>query len=161
VTTTRATTLVGLFLLGVAVLFVTEATLVRIGEPQFIPPITLGVALVFIGFILLVLAWPIRKITHHKPEHSAPQPINPFYATRVVLLAKAGAFTGALLSGSGIGIMVFVATRTVVTPGPLFLALATAVGGVLLMAGGLLAEQWCQIPPQSGDEAGVLEPGAA
>ena len=159
--TTRATTLVGLFLLGVAVLFVTEATLVGIGEPQFIPPITLGVALVFIGFILLVLAWPIRKITHHKPEHSAPQPINPFYATRVVLLAKAGALTGALLSGSGIGIVVFVATRTVLTVGPLFLALATAVGGVLLMAGGLLAEKWCQIPPQSGDEAGVLEPGAA
>jgi hypothetical protein len=161
VTTTRVTTLVGLFVLGVTVLFVTEGTLVRLGEPQFIPPITLGVALVFIGVILPVLAWPIRKVTRHKPELDAPQPVNPFYATRVVLLAKAGALTGALLAGSGVGIVVFVATRTVITPGPLFLALATLVGGVLLMVGGLIAEKWCQIPPSSGDEAGALEPGAA
>jgi len=161
VTTTRVTTLVGLFVLGVAVLFVTEGTLVRLGEPQFIPPITLGVALVFIGAILPVLAWPIRKVTRHKPERDTPQPVNPFYATRVVLLAKAGALTGALLSGSGIGIVVFLATRMVVTAGPLFLALSTVIGGVLLMAGGLIAEKWCQIPPQSGEEAGALEPDAA
>lgn len=160
-TTTRVTTLVGLFVLGVATLFVTEGTLVRVGEPQFIPPITLGVALVFIGVILPVLAWPIRKVTRHKPERDAPQPINPFYATRVVLLAKAGALTGSLLSGSGIGIVLFLATRIVITAGPLFFALSTAIGGFLLMVGGLIAEKWCQIPPSSSDEAGTLQPGAA
>ena len=73
-TTTRATTLVGLFVLGVAVLFVTEGTLVRLGEPQFIPPITLGVALVFIGVILPVLAWPIRKVTRHKRSDATKNP---------------------------------------------------------------------------------------
>jgi len=161
VTTTRVTTLVGLFVLGAAVLFVAEGTLVRLGEPQFIPPITLGVALVFIGVILPVLAWPIRKVTRHKPKRDTPQPLNPFYATRVVLLAKAGALTGALLSGSGLGIVVFLATRMVITAGPLFLALSTAVGGLLLMVGGLIAEKCCQIPPSSGDEAGALEPDAA
>ena len=160
-TTTRVATLVGLFVLGVTVLFVTEGTLVRLGEPQFIPPITLGVALAFIGVILPVLAWPIRKVTRHKPERDTPQPVNPFYATRVVLLAKAGALTGALLSGSGLGIVVFLATRMVVTAGPLFLALSTAVGGLLLMVGGLIAEKWCQIPSSSSDDAGALEADVA
>jgi len=161
VTTTRVTTLVGLFVLGVAILFATEAMLVRLGEPQFVPPITLGVALVFIGVILPVLAWPIRKVTRHNSDKPTPQPVSPFYATRVVLLAKAGALTGALLAGSGGGIVVFLATRLVITPAPLFLALSTAIGGVVLMAGGLVAEKWCQIPPQSGSESGVLEPDAA
>lgn len=156
-TTTRVTTLVGLFVLGAAVLFVAEGTLVRLGEPQFIPPITLGVALVFIGVILPVLAWPIRKVTRHKPERDTPQPVNPFYATRVVLIAKAGALTGALLSGSGLGIVVFPVTRMVVTAGPLFLALSTAIGGVLLMVGGLIAEKWCQLPPTAGESESVTE----
>jgi hypothetical protein len=157
VTPTRVTTLVGLFVLGVATLFVTEGTLVRSGEPQFIPPITLGVALVFIGLILPVLAWPIRKVTMYNSDNPPPQPVSPSYATRVVLLAKAGALTGALLAGSGVGIVVFLATRLVITPAPLLLSLSTAIGGAVSLAAGLVAEKWCQMPPQSGDESGALE----
>lgn len=156
-TTTRVTTLVGLFVVGLATLFATEAMLVRLGEPQFIPPITLGVALVFIGVILPVLAWPIRKVTRHNSDKPTPQPVSPFYATRVVLLAKAGALTGALLAGSGVGIVVFLATRLVITPAPLFLALSTAIGGVVLMAGGLVAEKWCQIPPESHESSSLTD----
>ena len=116
--TTKATTLIGLFLAGAVMMFFGEVLLVRLGEPQFTPPITLGAALFFIGLILPTLAWPIRTTTKPRDPQKPREPVNPFYATRVLLLAKAGALTGALLTGAGVGIVVFIATRMVIALGP-------------------------------------------
>lgn len=149
--TTKATTLIGLFLVGAVVMFFGEVLLVRLGEPQFTPPITLGAALFFIGLILPTLAWPMRAITKPRDPQKPREPVNPFYATRVLLLAKAGALTGALLSGAGVGIVVFIATRMVIALGPLALAVSAVVGGVVLTIGSVLAERWCRIPPSSTD----------
>ena len=147
--TTKASTLVGLFLAGAIVMFFGELLLVRLGEPQFTPPITLGAALFFIGLILPTLAWPIRSVTKPSDSQKPREPVNPFYATRVLLLAKAGSLTGALLTGAGVGIVVFIASRTVIAVGPLVLAASAAVGGVVLTIASVLAERWCRIPPSS------------
>ena len=149
--TTKASTLVGLFLAGAIVMFFGEVILVRLGEPQFTPPITLGAALFFIGLILPTLAWPIRAVTKPSDPNKPREPVNPFYATRVLLLAKAGALTGALLTGAGAGITVFIASRVVIAIGPLVLAGSAVVGGVVLTVGSVLAERWCRIPPSSTD----------
>jgi Na+/melibiose symporter-like transporter len=149
--TTKASTLVGLFLAGAIVMFFGEVLLVRLGEPQFTPPITLGAALFFIGLILPTLAWPIRSVTKPSDPKKHREPVNPFYATRVLLLAKAGALTGALLTGAAMGIVVFIASRVVIAVGPLVLAGSAVVGGVVLTVGSVLAEQWCRIPPSSTD----------
>ena len=149
--TTKATTLIGLFLVGALVMFFGEVLLVRLGEPQFTPPITLGAALFFIVLILPTLAWPMRAITKPRDPQKPREPVNPFYATRVLLLAKAGALTGALLTGAGVGIVVFIATRMVIALGPLALAVSAVVGGVILTIGSVLAERWCRIPPSSTD----------
>ena len=149
--TTKAATLIGLFLAGAVVMFFGEVLLVRLGEPQFTPPITLGAALFFIGLILPTLAWPIRAITKPRDPQKPREPVNPFYATRVLLLAKAGALTGALLTGAAVGVVVFIATRMVIALGPLALAVSAVVGGVVLTIGSVLAERWCRIPPSSTD----------
>ncbi len=60
--------------------------LVVTGNPALTPPITWGAALAALGAITLALAWPIRS--HVRAEKSRG-PLDPFYATRVVLLAKA------------------------------------------------------------------------
>jgi hypothetical protein len=156
-TTTRASSLVGLFIIGALVLYFGELVLVRLGEPQFTPPVTLGVALFFMGLIIPSMAWPIRSLTKQRDPSKPKEPINPFYATRVLLLAKAGALTGALLSGSAAGIVVFILSRTVIALGPLILTVVATLGGVALVVGALIAERWCQIPPQSGDDAAVAE----
>jgi hypothetical protein len=148
-----------LVLLGGMALYGVEILLVRLGEPQFVPPITLGVALAFIGVILPVLAWPMRAVTRPAKKDSQPLPVNPFYATRVLLLAKAGALTGALLSGAGAGIVVFLLSRPVLMVGTVVLAAITVVGGVVLMVGSLLAERWCQIPPQQPELSGPSPAG--
>ncbi|HEY0260163.1 MAG TPA: DUF3180 domain-containing protein, partial [Lacisediminihabitans sp.] len=80
------------------------------GRPIVLPPLTLAIALAAIGGIVVSLAVPIRRLT----RGTAKGPIDPFYATRVLVLAKASALSGALLTGFGIGITVYLLTRSVV-----------------------------------------------
>ena len=50
--------------------------------------------------------------------------------------------------GFGIGITLFLLTRSVVPAADtVWLALATAIGAALLLAGGLVAEAFCTLPP--------------
>jgi len=149
--TTRVGSLLGLAAIAGLVGYLAEALLVRLGQPQFIPPVTLGVALEFIGVIIPAMAWPIRKLTRAGDDAPKPAGVDPFYATRVLLLAKAGALTGAVLVGVALGIVIFVATRVVLAATPLTFTLITVIGGVTLSVGGVLAERWCQIPPVDGD----------
>ena len=151
--TTRVGSLFGLAVIAGLVSYLADALLVRLGEPQFIPPITLGVALFFIGVIIPVMAWPMRVLTKTTDKASRPVAVDPFYATRVLLLAKAGALTGAVLAGIGLGIAVFVATRAALAPTPLVLTLISVFGGIVLSAGGVIAERWCQIPPTDAEGA--------
>ena len=88
---------------------------------------------------------------------SASVPVNPFYATRVVLIAKASATTGALLAGVGLGVLLFVITRVIVV-GPSVLAAGVVfLGGVGLVTGSLLAEKWCHRPPIDSDRESLEE----
>jgi hypothetical protein len=142
-------------------MFVAEMVLVRMGEPVFTPPLTLGVTLMLIGVLFPALAWPIRQATNNKkdPKGDAPTTrapaINPFYATRVLLLAKAGSLTGALLAGLGVGVVVFFLGRMVVVWDSVIVAAVTGLGGAILVVGSLLAERWCQIPPSDDDNSAV------
>jgi hypothetical protein len=102
--------------------------------------------------MVVVLALPIRRLTRGK----AAQPIDPFYSTRVLVLAKASALSGALVAGFGAGVLVYLLSRSVAPGvGSVAQAVATIVGSVALLAGGLIAEHMCWIPPNSDDD----EPG--
>ena len=145
-TVTSIRLLVAAGVLGTGTGFILETVLVRLGQPVFAPPSSLGVALVLLGLVVPALAWPMRPAPTSTME-SASVPVNPFYATRVVLIAKASATTGALLAGSGLGVLLFVITRVIVV-GPSALAAGiVVVGGVVLVTGSLLAEKWCHRPP--------------
>ena len=122
--------------------------LVTSGIPALIPPYTWGAALAALGAILLALAWPIRSQVR---TDRATTPVDPFYATRVVLLAKAGALAGSALSGMGVGFVLFFASRPVVLAETLVPTLVAIVGAVVLMVGALIAERWCTLPPDSSD----------
>ena len=152
---TRISTLMVLFGIGAVVFFATEIALLRLGEPALTPPVTLGVTLLLIGVVLPALAWPIRQATKSSGEDSTSRrkTVNPFYAMRVLLLAKAGSLTGAILFGAGVGAGVFFLGRMVVVWPSVWLAGVSAIGGAVLVVGSLLAERWCQIPPGDNDES--------
>jgi hypothetical protein len=162
VSPTRPGILTVLLTVGAVVMFGVEMVLVRMGEPVFTPPITLGVTLMLMGLVVPGLAWPIRQATHtgdgdpgEDQSRRRPPAINPFYAMRVLLLAKAGSLTGALLAGAGVGVVVFFAGRMIIVWDSLVVAAVTGLGGVILVVGSLLAERWCQIPPRDDDDSVV------
>jgi hypothetical protein len=149
VTRTRSTTLIALLIAGAAVGWFLENGLVMSGRALLIPPLTLGATLLIVGIVLLALARPIRRSTLGR----TPGRIDPFRATRVVLLAKASALAGALLAGVTGGVLAFVLARPVL-PGASSVGLAVAgtVGAVVLLVAGLVAEHWCTVPPDDPDD---------
>jgi hypothetical protein len=146
---TSISTLVLLAVIGGVGGAVAETGLAAAGRPIILPPLTLAVALALIGGIVVWLAAPIRRLTRGK----AKVPIDPFYATRVLMLAKACALSGALITGLGVGITIYLLTRSVVPGvGSVGLAVSTVVGAGLLLAAGLIAEHMCTIPPGDDDD---------
>jgi hypothetical protein len=140
--------LVLLAVVGAVVGGLIELGLSATGRAIVLPPLTLALALAVIGGIVVSLAVPIRRSTRGRTS----APIDPFYATRVLVLAKASAMTGSLAAGAGLGILVYLLTRSVLPLGSVAPSVATIVGAAVLLAGGLVAEHLCTIPPDSGDD---------
>lgn len=148
-TRTKPLHLVMLAVFGGAVLWFVETALAASGRPVVIPPFTLAIALVLIGVIIVVMAWPVRKVA----RGDRTKRVDPFYATRVVMLAKASSLGGALLAGGALGITGYLLSRSVLPAvGSVTMGVATAVGAILLLVGGLVAEHWCAIPPDDSDK---------
>ncbi|MEP6481891.1 MAG: DUF3180 domain-containing protein [Rhodoglobus sp.] len=144
-TRTKPLHLLLLAVLGAGITWLTETALVAGGRAILIPPLTLAAALVLIAGIIIVMALPIRRVS----RGLAKARVDPFYATRVVTLAKASSLSGALVGGGGLGITAFVLSRSVLPAvGSVTMAIATGVAGILLVIAGLIAEHWCFIPPE-------------
>jgi len=145
---TSPTSLVVLFLVGAGAGWLVEFMLVGSGRPTLPLPFTLATALGLIGILVVVLALPVWRVVRR--VHGAK--VDPFYATRIVLLAKASSLTGSLLTGAAAAIVVFLLTRSVVASGePIVMAVVTVVGAALLLIGGLVAEKMCTLPPEDED----------
>jgi uncharacterized membrane protein YbhN (UPF0104 family) len=137
--------------LGGGITWLVETGLAAGGRAIVLPPFTLAVALVLIGAILLFMARPVRKVSRGLAKR-----IDPFYATRVVMLAKASSLSGALVGGGGVGIGAFLLSRSVSPAvGSVTMAFATAVAAAFLVVAGLVAEHWCFIPPDDDDRDGT------
>lgn len=146
---TSALTLILLTAIGAVGAGVLEAALANAGHPILLPPLTLGLALLAIGVTVVVLALPIYRLARGKTA----EPVDAYFATRVVMLAKASSLSGSLIVGCAIGITVYLLTRsTVPGVGSISLAVATLVGAAGLLAGGLIAEHMCTIPPEDDDD---------
>jgi hypothetical protein len=144
VTKTRPSILLLVAVLGGGVGWFVETALVASGRPAVVPPISLAAVLALIGILVVALALPVFKVV----RGTATTRVDPFYATRVVVLAKASSITGALLGGAALAFLVFLLTRSVVPGGDALVpAIATAVAAVVLVAGGLIAERMCTLPP--------------
>ncbi|WP_309621210.1 DUF3180 family protein [Salinibacterium sp.] len=154
-TRTPPLTLLLLAVLGGGVMWFIETALASSGRAVIIPPITLGVALLLIGIIIVLMALPVRKVS----RGVAHARVDPFYATRVVMLAKASSLGGAILGGAGISIVGFLLSRSVVAaPGAVTMSVTSAAGALLLLVAGLVAEHMCALPPDD-TRPGNTRPG--
>ena len=148
-TRTRPLLLILYAVFGGAAGWLLEIALTASGAPAAVLPYTLAVALIVIGALVIAFALPVRRAVRDR----ARQGIDPFYATRVVVLAKATSIAGALIGGAAVGILVFFLTRPVIAgTGSIFQSIAAAVGAVVLLTCGLVAEYMCSLPPDEPDK---------
>lgn len=135
--------------IGLAVGFLLDQTLTATGRATFTPSVTLPIFLVLLGAIVVALALPIRRATRGK----LATPVNPFWALRIAMLAKASSMVGAAVGGFAGGLALFLLTRPVPPSlGSMGAVIATAVCAAALVAAGLYAEHLCTIRKDQDDE---------
>ncbi|MCU1475889.1 MAG: hypothetical protein JWQ64_582 [Subtercola sp.] len=145
---TRPLTLVVLGIFGALVGFFLEVGLASSGQPIISLPISLSITLVAAGAIVVVLAVPIARAI----RGTNPHPINPFRAMRIAVLAKASSMVGSLIAGLGLGVVIYLLSRSVVPAvSSLWMSIAAAVAGAILLTCGLVAEKLCTLPPEDPD----------
>ncbi|MEO8094300.1 MAG: DUF3180 family protein [Pseudolysinimonas sp.] len=151
-TRTRATTLIVLAVIGTVAGILLQSVLAALSMPKLRPEYTLAITLVLIGVAAVALAVPVRRATRGNPAHR----VDPFYATNVVVLAKASALAGALLAGFGLGLVLELIFRSGAPGTDFYLRVFSVLGaGTVLMVGGLIAEYLCTVPKRSDDDPDV------
>jgi hypothetical protein len=141
--------LVGIAIAGGVLGWLLQVGLAAGGAPSFQPPATLYSVLFILAFGLLLLGRPIRRLVRGRTK----RPVDPFYAMRVLVLAKASSLTGALLVGVAAALLGYAVSRTGSFAVPAFWPdLLTGVAALALCVAGLVVEWWCRIPPQDRAE---------
>lgn len=108
-----------------------------------------GILLIAMAAVVVITGsrmWRMRRGRTH---------VEPVVAARVLVLAQAAALTGAVMGGVYLGqTLVLLPDMTFAGRGALMLRFAlAAVGGLLLVVGGLLVQSWCRIDGDDEDEA--------
>jgi hypothetical protein len=134
---------------GTVIGVLVQAGLAAMNLPKLRPEFSLALTLLVVGAAVIALAVPVRRATRGNPMHR----VDPFYATRVVSLAKASALGGALIAGVGLGLVIELAVRSGAPGADAYLRVLSVLGGgVALLVGGLVAEYLCVAPHRDDDE---------
>ena len=146
---TRASILLAAILAGGVIAYLLELLAQSVGSNIVVPPLSLTLTLAALAVAVVLLAIPVRRSVTGKRK----APIDPFYALRVAVFAKASSLTGSLLVGAAAGILIFLLGRPIP---PTFsmsaLVISQIVAAALLVAGGLIAEFLCTLPPQHPED---------
>lgn len=131
------------------------AFLVARGFQVPVSPTNLLITLGAIGVVLLALSIPIWRYRKALGETTGQRPkrVDPFYAVRVLLLAKASSIAGALFAGWHLGVVGYQVLGPVVVP---ILALQNGLGffaSFALVTSAYVTEQLCRLPNDSGPDA--------
>jgi hypothetical protein len=114
-----------------------------------------AVAIAVVAVVVLVLGWEVRRSVGGERA----TPVDPLAAARVVVLAKAAVYGGAVLVGwYGGQALVLLSDVSITRGGRLAVAAGTSLAAAVLAVAGLLAQRWCRIPPDDEDH-GAVPPG--
>ncbi|MEO5534557.1 MAG: DUF3180 domain-containing protein [Pseudolysinimonas sp.] len=153
-TRTRPSTIIGLVLAGGIVAFLLQLGLAAASQPKFRPEYSIAVTLIAIAIVVIALSVPVRQATRAQATRGRVRArIDPFHATRVVLITKASSIVGALFSGLAVGLLLELLTRSGGVNGDnLLRALAVVGASIVLLIAGLLGEFFCTVPPSDDDD---------
>jgi len=126
-----------------------------------VSPLSLTVSIFVVAVILGLLALPIyryknalKKIREAKAGNAIakPIPVDPFYAVRVLLLAKASAVTSALFIGWHAGVILNLLDAPVLAVDALRPNLFATLVSVVLLALAFVVQSICKLPNDSGPQ---------
>ena len=121
-----------------------------------VAPINLILTLAAISIILLGFAVPMlryrRALTEQlkNPAAARPKRLNPFYAVRLLLLAKASAIYGSLFAGWQAGV-IWLQLTSPVTTDSIWQNAGALLAAIILVAIGLIVERICRIKDDGAD----------
>jgi hypothetical protein len=140
---------------GVTVLsFLAVRLLVANGMSVPASPTNLLVTLAAIAVILLALTIPIWRYKASLTQYTKgprPKRVDPFYAVRVLLLAKATAITGSGFVGWHLGAMIGQLSLPVSFTAALLQNSFGLVASVVLTVAAIVSEQICRLPDEPKD----------
>ena len=142
------------FVLSV-VSFLAVRLMVSNGMPIPTSPTNLLLALALIAVVLLALSVPIWRYKTALTQYTTgprPKRVDPFYAVRVVLLAKASALTGSGFVGWHLGALIAQLSLPVSFTAALLQNSFGLVASLLLTAAAIVAEQICRLPDEPNSD---------
>lgn len=145
----RTTTLTVVAVVTTVVGFLVATVVTRDGTLLQRPPWVAGLLLVVMGGLVLWLARPVR----HHLRSGRRTSVDALRAARTVVLAQAGALTGAAAAGWYLGqLLVLLTDLSLVANRERLLPFGLLTVASLLLAGaGMLAQAWCRIDESDDD----------
>lgn len=140
--------IVAIFVSG-AITFVIVRALIANGSAVPVAPKNLLFSIPSIAVIELLAAIPVfryrRELAKYLSTGKRPKRIDPFYAVRVLALAKATAISGSLFAGFALSLVILQATLPVIPQSISINALAL-LESVILIIVALIIERACKLP---------------
>jgi hypothetical protein len=145
---TKILNLVLVVFITVVASFVAVRFLVGNGQAIPLSPMNLLITLVAIAILLLLLTLPIWQYKSGLKQAISKRPkrVDPFYAVRVVLLAKASSISGAVFVGWHLGIVLLQLFSPVRASAVLIQNGFGLAASLILVIAAFIAEQICRLP---------------
>ena len=125
---------------------------------------SLYVSLFLASMILVAVAVPIYRYKRSLKKAleanggqlvKKPMPVDPFYAVKVLLLAKSAGMTAALFAGWHIGVIIKQLNTTVVVGENITPNIVTCVAALILLAVSFIVIDICKLPNDSNKDGSV------
>jgi hypothetical protein len=143
-----------------SLIYVVVRLMIQNGASVPVATLTVLVTLPSIALLELVFAWPVlrysKQMKKFVPGGERPKRLDPFYATKVLALAKATSIAGALFLGAALG-LVFMQLGAPVVPDSIALNFVALVESVALIAVALFIERSCKIKDDGDSNSSTTE----
>jgi hypothetical protein len=126
--------------------------------------VSLSISIFLATVILVFLASPIyrykrqlKKVMEAKDGQAVqkPLPVDPFYAVKVLLLAKAAGITAALFAGWHIGVIIKQLNTTVVVGENVAPNIVAGIASLVLLAAAFIVVEICKLPNDGNKDEAV------
>ena len=124
------------------------------GYSFLVSPASLLIVLPVIAIGIYLASYPIYRYRKKAEKYeTGPRPTrpNPFFAFRVLLVARAVALTGSLFAGWHLGQLLWLISFSVAPAGLVLPTVLGLLGSASMLGGGLLGEYNCRAPRDPGE----------